>query len=159
MLAVDEAAGSVYVSSNRDAVIDKQTYALALDGSSADKPVRITKADGWHEAAFAAQRRDCSSTPSPIRRRRRKCRSAAPTARWSNGSKRTSSTPATRTRKYMADHLPTEYGTLKANDGQTLHYSIIKPADFDASKRYPVFLSTYGGPHSQHVTAQLGQLL
>jgi hypothetical protein len=31
------------VSSNKDAVIDKQTYALNLDGSNAGKPVRITK--------------------------------------------------------------------------------------------------------------------
>ena len=38
VLAVDEKAGRVYVSSNRDAVIDKQTYALALDGSTADRP-------------------------------------------------------------------------------------------------------------------------
>ncbi len=54
VLAVDEKAGKVYVASNRDAVIDKQTYALALNGSTADKPARITKGDGWHEASFAS---------------------------------------------------------------------------------------------------------
>jgi dipeptidyl-peptidase-4 len=54
VLAVDEAAGKVYVSSNKDAVIDKQTYALNLDGSTAGKPVRITKGDGWHEATTFA---------------------------------------------------------------------------------------------------------
>jgi dipeptidyl-peptidase-4 len=60
--------------------------------------------------------------------------------------------------KYLPDHLKTEYGTLKANDGQTLHYSIIKPAAFDAGKRYPVYLSTYGGPHAQHVQRKWGAM-
>jgi dipeptidyl-peptidase-4 len=36
LLAVDEKTGRVFVESNRDAVIDNQTYALKLDGSSAE---------------------------------------------------------------------------------------------------------------------------
>jgi dipeptidyl-peptidase-4 len=58
--------------------------------------------------------------------------------------------------KFKADHLPTEFGSMKAKDGQTLYYSLIKPYKFDAAKRYPVFLSTYGGPHSQHVARRWG---
>lgn len=43
--------------------------------------------------------------------------------------------------------------TIKSADGKTdLFYRIIKPASFDASKKYPVFLYVYGGPHSQLVT-------
>lgn len=46
-----------------------------------------------------------------------------------------------------------EYGTIKAGDGTTdLHYRMIKPADFDASKKYPVLVYVYGGPHAQLVT-------
>lgn len=46
-----------------------------------------------------------------------------------------------------------EYGTIKAGDGKTdLHYRMIKPADFDASKKYPVLVYVYGGPHAQLVT-------
>ncbi len=42
--------------------------------------------------------------------------------------------------------------TIKAADGQTdLYYRLIKPANFDPSKKYPVFLYVYGGPHSQLV--------
>ncbi|MET0859325.1 MAG: alpha/beta fold hydrolase, partial [Telluria sp.] len=54
--------------------------------------------------------------------------------------------------------LATEYGTLKANDGQTLYYSMIKPSNFSAAKRYPVYLSTYGGPHAQHVARKWGNM-
>ena len=45
-----------------------------------------------------------------------------------------------------------EMGTLKAADGETdLYYRLVKPADFDAAKKYPVVVYVYGGPHSQMV--------
>jgi dipeptidyl-peptidase-4 len=33
---------------------------------------------------------------------------------------------------------------------------MIKPSGFSAMKKYPVYLSTYGGPHSQHVARKWG---
>ncbi len=42
--------------------------------------------------------------------------------------------------------------TIKAEDGTDLYCSMITPADFDSTKKYPVFLYVYGGPHSQLVT-------
>ncbi len=46
-----------------------------------------------------------------------------------------------------------EYGTIKAADTKTdLHYRLIKPSNFDASKKYPVLVYVYGGPHAQLVT-------
>lgn len=47
----------------------------------------------------------------------------------------------------------TELLTLKAKDGKDLYARIIKPAHFDASKKYPVLLYVYGGPHAQMVTS------
>ncbi|MBD3636968.1 MAG: DPP IV N-terminal domain-containing protein [Crocinitomicaceae bacterium] len=48
-----------------------------------------------------------------------------------------------------------EYGSIKAGDGKTdLYYRMIKPADFDESKKYPVLVYVYGGPHAQLVTNQ-----
>ena len=46
----------------------------------------------------------------------------------------------------------TEIGTLTAEDGQTLYTRLIKPYNFDASKKYPVIVYVYGGPHMQLVT-------
>jgi Dipeptidyl aminopeptidases/acylaminoacyl-peptidases len=43
-------------------------------------------------------------------------------------------------------------GTLKAADGTTdLYYRLIKPVDFDETRKYPVIVYVYGGPHSQLV--------
>jgi len=155
ILAVDEGANKIYISSNREAIIDKQTYALALDGSAADKPTRITKGDGWHEASFAGNGKlfvetySSPNTPPQVSIRK----PDGSMVEWLEKNELNANHPYA---KYLPDHLPTEYGTLKAADGQTLHYSIIKPANFDATKRYPVFLFTYGGPHSQRVTRAWG---
>jgi dipeptidyl-peptidase-4 len=51
---------------------------------------------------------------------------------------------------YSAPNI--EVGTLKAEDGTELFYRLIKPADFDAGKKYPVMVYVYGGPHAQMIT-------
>ena len=155
VLAVDEAAGRVYVASNRDAVIDKQTYALALDG--AGQPQRITQGDGWHESAFARNGKvfvDTFSDPDTPPQVSIRAADGSMLG-WLEQNELNANHPYA---QYRASHLPTEFGTLKAEDGQTLHYSLQKPAGFNPSQRYPVFLSTYGGPHAQHVTRQWGKL-
>ena len=44
-----------------------------------------------------------------------------------------------------------EFFTLPVN-GEELNAYMIKPKDFDASKKYPVFMTQYSGPGSQSVT-------
>ncbi len=39
-----------------------------------------------------------------------------------------------------------EFGTIKSSDGQDLQYYMLKPKDFDPSKKYPVLFNIYGGP-------------
>ena len=157
VLAVDEKAGKVYVASNKDAVIDKQTYALNLDGSNADRPVRITKQDGWHDDSFAANGKvfvdtfSDPNTPPQVSIRR----ADGAMVEWLEHNELSGNHPYA---KYAADHLPTEFGNIPSHDGQTLYWSMIKPPHFDASKRYPVFLFVYGGPHSQQVTRQWGNV-
>ena len=46
----------------------------------------------------------------------------------------------------------TQLLTLKAKDGTDLYCRMIKPSNFDASKKYPVIVYVYGGPHAQLVT-------
>ncbi len=49
-----------------------------------------------------------------------------------------------------------EFGTLKTDEGVELNYYIIKPADFDENKQYPLFFYVYGGPGNQQVTNSYG---
>ncbi|MCP4440300.1 MAG: prolyl oligopeptidase family serine peptidase [Aureispira sp.] len=53
----------------------------------------------------------------------------------------------------LKDHTigTTELITLKASDGTPLHGRVIKPSNFDKSKKYPVIVYVYGGPHAQMI--------
>ena len=47
-----------------------------------------------------------------------------------------------------------ESGTIKAADGRTdLYYRMVKPHNFDATKKYPTVVYVYGGPHAHNVEA------
>ena len=48
--------------------------------------------------------------------------------------------------------LETTLVTLKADDGSDLYGRLTLPSGFDSSKKYPVLVYVYGGPHSQLVT-------
>ena len=46
-------------------------------------------------------------------------------------------------------------GTVKAADGTTdLYWRMVKPADFDETKKYPTVVYVYGGPHAHNVDAR-----
>ena len=47
-----------------------------------------------------------------------------------------------------------EQGTVLAADGQTtLYWRMVKPMDFDPSRKYPTVVYVYGGPHAHNVEA------
>ena len=47
-----------------------------------------------------------------------------------------------------------EQGTIKAADGVTdLYWRMVKPADFDPTRKYPAVVYVYGGPHAHNVEA------
>jgi len=59
---------------------------------------------------------------------------------------------------YLAGHRLPQFGTIKGPDGTLLHWKMVTPR-LVAGKRYPVFFSHYGGPHSQTVTKAWGGTL
>jgi dipeptidyl-peptidase-4 len=59
---------------------------------------------------------------------------------------------------YLASHRPAQFGTIKGPDGTLLHWKMITPP-LEAGRRYPVFFSHYGGPHSQVVSKAWGGAL
>ena len=157
VLAVDEKNGKVFVTSNRDAVIDKQIYVLALNGSTADKPLRLSRPDGWHEASFSRHgvayidTFSDPDTPPQVSVRRPDGSLIA----WLERNEVGLSHPYA---VCQSTHVATGFGTLTASDGQILHYMMLKPPDFDPAKQYPVFLTVYGGPNVQVVERRWGNL-
>lgn len=159
VLALDEAAGLIYVAGNRDHPLDKQVYALKLDGSNAADPQRITREDGWHEATFAgdgATRLFIDSwsdprTPTQVSVRKPDGERVA----WIAENRVDATHPYA---PYRDAHIEPEFGSIKAADGQALWYRLYKPAGFDATKRYPVISHFYGGPTAQLAKRDFGDL-
>jgi dipeptidyl-peptidase-4 len=148
VLALDEAKGLVYFSATKDSPLERHAYAVPLAGGAI---TRLTQAPGMHGAHFsenAAVYIDNWSNPT-----------TPPQAELHSADGKllsvllpneiTGEHPYAR---YLAAHRPIEFGTLAAADGETLHYSLIKPSDFDPAKKYPVVVNVYGGPASQTVT-------
>lgn len=154
VLALDEANGTVFFAGNRDDVLGKQIYSVPLRGGAI---TRLSSADGWHEAVFASNASlylDTYSDPSTPPR---------VSLREADGSERAvllanTLDDAHPYAPFRARHSLPEFGTLTAADGQTLHWRLYRPHDFDASRRYPVFVRYYGGPGRQLATRAWGDL-
>jgi dipeptidyl-peptidase-4 len=153
LLAVDEAAGLAYFSSNKDALVDQQVYAAHLSGQDASRPRRISRGDGSHTSQFARDAERVAlyvdtfsndTTPPQVSINAPDGHRLA----WIEANPLDASHPYW---TYQTRHVVPEYGQIAAEDGQSLQYSIMKPPDFDPSRRYPVFVSVYGGPTVQHV--------
>lgn len=54
------------------------------------------------------------------------------------------------------DLSPKEFFSFKTPEGVELNGWMIKPANFDSSKKYPVFMTQYSGPNSQQVLDRWG---
>ena len=113
--------------------------------ASFGKPQRLTFAEGWHEIQLSPDCRHFIDSYSSL------CTPRVVNLCASDGkilnNLLTADDPT-------LDYAYTEIslGTVKSADGQyDNYYRLIKPKDFDPSKKYPVIVYVYGGPHSQMV--------
>ncbi|WP_157475005.1 S9 family peptidase [Lysobacter sp. Root494] len=157
VLAVDETSGFVYFAAGKDSPLDVQVYRVALPPSTSASPTlsgieRLSKPDGTHKATFAGNASvyvDNWSTPDTPPQLQLFRNDGTLIATLLDNDIIDPKHPYA---KYRAAQRPLEFGTLTAADGKTtLHYSLVKPAGFDPSKRYPVVVFVYGGPASQTV--------
>ena len=150
LLAVDQKQRRVYFSGNADDPREKHVYFNSLDTTTPGSPTRVTLYNGWHEAVFSSDGKVFVDTYSN--------ENTPPQVRLHEaGGKELAVLEANKVEDghpyhpYLKSHLAPEFGSLKAEDGQTLYYRMIKPLGFDESKRYPVLIRVYGGPHVQYV--------
>ncbi len=147
---VDKDAGLVYFIATEKSVLERHLYTVKIDGSNSKKPKRITKKDGVHDIAFSddcsiyADRFSNTDTPTQVSVHRADGKRLT----WIEENTLKEGHPYF---PYAGRHAKVEYGTIKAEDGQDLYYSIVKPIPFDPEKKYPVVIDCYGGPNGQEV--------
>ena len=153
LLHIDEAGDRLFVTGTLDSPMERNIYEVSLSGDM--KPRRTSEAPGWHQADFADNGEfyvdsfSNAGTPPQLSLHRADGSRIA----FVEENRLDESHPYHR---YAASRPAIEFGTLEADDGQALYYRMLKPADFDAGKRYPVVVYVYGGPMGQNVTNQWG---
>ena len=133
--------------------IEVKNLKKGVAKASFGKPQRLTMAEGWHEIDLSPDCRNFIDSYSSL------CTPRVVNLCSADGkileNLLTAEDPT-------LDYAYTEIslGTVKSADGQyDNYYRLIKPKDFDPSKKYPVIVYVYGGPHSQMVqNTYLGQL-
>ena len=151
---VDEARGWFYYYASPDNATQKYLYRARLDGTG--EPIRVTPMDqpGTHDYDFS------------------------PDAKWAFHTYSTFDTPPVTELVQLPDHRvarmlednkklckkmeslisqPTEFFQLKIGGGVVMDAWMIKPCDFDSSRKYPVFVHVYGEPHGQTVLDAWGR--
>jgi dipeptidyl-peptidase-4 len=146
---VDQTRGLVYFLASKDTPIERQLYVVSY--RDPHEPNAVTTGAGWWTAvmskaatSFIGYYSDPATPPQ----------SALYSAegrrlRWIVRNPLDANHPF---HPYAARYPATEFGVLKAEDGQALHYILQKPVGFDPAKRYPVIVEVYGGPGVQSVT-------
>lgn len=145
---VDEARKVAIFAASMDTPLERRIYEVSY--VKPGKPKALTSAGGWWTAkvaetggAFAGTYNDPKTPP-----RTALYAADGKLVRWIEENRLAEGHPYW---PYAATLPVPEYGTLKAADGETLYYEILKPQGFDASKKYPAIVSVYGGPHAQKV--------
>lgn len=150
VLGVDEARGNLYFMANERSPLERHLYVTALDTSAPTRVRRITNEAGWHSVKLSPDARfflETYSTPERPPRVRLRRRDGTVIASLVENALDASHPYA----PFLDHHVPTEFGTVPADDGQVLHYQVLKPRNFDPSRKYALIVDVYGGPGFQRV--------
>ena len=139
----DEATGDVYYAANELGPQDKQVYVAHQNG----KTERLTAREGYNSATFSSGYKYFINTWSDI--------NTPVVYTLNNNSGKVLSTLVDNKglkEKLAAYDLGTrELFSFTTSEGVKLNGWMVKPAGFDASRRYPVIMYQYGGPGNQQV--------
>ena len=142
VVGVDEGKGLVYFTGNRETPLEQQLYVAPLGKPGAARA--LTTAGWWNDAVMdgAASRIVVSRQNSDQPKQVYLADSAGKQLQWLSQNALTGAHPYA---PYVASHVKTTFGTIRAADGTTLHTKIMTPP-IEPGKRYPVFMIHYGGP-------------
>lgn len=139
---VGEDGKFLYYTSAEVSPVENHLFRLDLKNG---KKTRLTTTGGWHKVAMSADRKyfvdnyNSLDVPRVIELTRNDGKVVRELLRADNPNK-----------DYHYGEIT--MGTVKTADGKfDNYYRLIKPINFDPSKKYPVIVYVYGGPHSQMV--------
>lgn len=139
---VDEKNKLIYYQSAEVSPMERHVYSISLDGK---KKAQLSKLKGTNKAEFTNGFQYYILTHSTLA-------SSGNITLYDNKGKEVRVLVDNSTLKTKLKGLginDPEFFTFKNSEGTTLNGYMIKPSNFDANKKYPVFMYVYGGPGSQ----------
>jgi len=148
LAGIDEAAGKVYFTGNKDDVLAQQVYSLDLKAPG--KIARLTDLAYWNAASMDKSGKTLVVTRSSPNQPPQSYIADGTGKRlaWVEENRLDAKHPYA---PWLDSHRETTFGTIPAADGTPLHWMMITPP-LEPGKRYPVFFGHYGGPSSQVVS-------
>ncbi len=149
LYGIDEKSGKVYYASAETSPVDRDIFMISLDGTGKQK---LSSEKGSNVATFNktftmfVHRWSDINTPPVF------------TLCNADGKVIRSLQDNAKLRETMVTYqfAKAEFVMIKTNDGIELSAAVLKPHDFDPSKKYPVLFTIYGGPGSQTVLNSWG---
>lgn len=142
---LDEKSKTIFYQSTENGSINRDVYSINLNGRNKQ---RLTKTDGTNRASFSADFSYFINTHSSA---------TTPPEFTLNSAKSGNLIKSIKDNDKLSQKLQDyktsakEFSTINVN-GNDLNMWMVKPADFDASKQYPLFMYQYSGPGSQSVS-------
>ncbi len=141
----DEKTKTVFYQSTEEGSINRAVFRIGLDGKN---KVKLSQDIGTNAATFSPNFQYFINSFSSA---------SQPTIYTLNESKTGKQIQVIENNEALATKLKDydlpqkEFFVLKTEKGNALNAWILKPKDFDPSKKYPVFMYQYSGPGSQQV--------
>ena len=142
---LDQKTNTVFYQSVENGSINRDVYRIGLDGKN---KIRLSQNTGTNAATFSPNFQYYINTFSSA---------SQPTSYTLNEAKAGKQVQVIENNESLAVklkgyNLPSkEFFVLKTEKGNELNAWMIKPKDFDPTKKYPVFMYQYSGPGSQQV--------
>ena len=148
-MGYDAANSLIYYMSAEKSPLERHLYAVRLDGY---KKRQLTTEAGTHSVTFSNGFKYYVNTHSTL--------NSPPvfTLYNSNGKvvRVLEDNAALQGKMDKLDMVDAEFFQFTTSENITLNGYMMKPANFDPKKKYPVFMYVYGGPGSQTVTDSYG---
>ena len=155
---VAENGEKIFYTSSEVSPAEKQLFSINVNVSRKGAvkfgtPTRLTPEEGWHNVQFNAEGTWFIDTYSSFNVPR-----VVKVASADGKVSRTLFTAEDPLKDYATGEV--SMGTVRSADGKFENwYRLYLPVNFDPTKKYPVVLYVYGGPHSQMVNdSWLGQI-
>ena len=142
---LDEKSGTIFYQSVENGSINRDIYSIKLNGSGKK---RLSSATGTNSATFSPNFDFYINTFSNATTPTQYSLNDAKTGKEIQSIKKNDALSS----RLKAYDLPSkEFFELTTEKGHKLNAWMIKPKNFDASKKYPVLMFQYSGPGSQEV--------